>query len=241
MRACCLRTESILCWFIQHYENYVNKASLKAYYHLRWTRIPRDTRKGLIIRNTLVTFKHAVSRSQHRRTSRCKCNNSAPLVSEVEPYLNPTTLANFHCLETQDIHYKCKRRHRNTSFHWNNLFPQCRLSGCRLGGMSAHLMSAPWNRLGNNRLSGMTPYYIRWLVNYSRFGAICGVESVQAERKRHCAAIQKPGCGATDCVQRKSLSVHFTSGKVLQMLFYYTWKIYKCAHTARILDMCRIL
>ena len=40
-------------------------------------------------------------------------------------------------------------------------------------------------------------------MNYSRFGAICELESAEA------VAPQKPWCGATVCIKRKSICVHF--------------------------------
>ena len=53
------------------------------------------------------------------------------------------------------------------------------------------------------------------LVNYSRFGAICELKSAQA------VAPQKPWCGATVCVKRKLICVHFDVSKsALNVLLY---------------------
>ena len=61
---------------------------------------------------------------------------------------------------------------------------------------------------------------IRWLVNYSRFGAICELESVQA------VAPQKPRCSATFCIKRKSICIHFDVRKgALNVLLYTFYSI----------------
>ena len=62
-------------------------------------------------------------------------------------------------------------------------------------------------------------------MNYSRFGAICELESAQEE------APQKPRCGATVCVQRKSICVRFKGQeKCFLKMCYYTRKSYKFVH-----------
>ena len=150
--ACCLRTESILCWFVQHY------------YHLRWTRIPRETKICLIIRKTQHPSRYPVS---HNIIVGVKIRRTKPAISPLnEAYasLNPTILANSHCLETQDIHFTSGDFEIHINFTEIMCSTTCRLSGYRLRGMSAHWMSAPWNRLSDSRLSesrlsGMSPYH----------------------------------------------------------------------------------
>ena len=94
-------------------------------------------------------------------------------------------------------------------------------------------------------------------MNYLRFGAIYELESAQA------VALQKPRCGTTVCVKRKSICVHFEVRKSALNVLPYMKGLQMCAYSntdnvpkqcaellytlciiakmrwARILDMCR--
>ena len=104
----------------------------KAYYHLRWTRIPRDSGKGLTITNT----QQSSMQSQHLMN-----RISIPL------------LANVHCLvETQDIQYTSGDIEIRINFSETICFYKMSISvkqfgstKCRLSGYRLRRMSAPWN------------------------------------------------------------------------------------------------
>ena len=112
----------------------------KAYYHFRWTRIPRDSGKGLTITNT----QQSSMQSQHLMNS-----ISIPL------------LANVHCLvETQDIQYTSGDIEIRINFSETICFYKMSISvkqfgstKCRLSGYRLRRMLPPWNRLGDSRLS----------------------------------------------------------------------------------------
>ena len=61
-------------------------------------------------------------------------------------------------------------------------------------------------------------------MNYSRFGAICEIESAQA------VAPQKLRCGATVCVKRKSICVHFDIRKSALNVLLYMKELQICAY-----------
>ena len=61
-------------------------------------------------------------------------------------------------------------------------------------------------------------------MNYSRFGEICELESVQA------VAPQKRRCGATVCVKIMSICIHFDIRKIALNVFLYMKELQICAY-----------
>ena len=69
-------------------------------------------------------------------------------------------------------------------------------------------------------------------MNYSRFGAICELESVQA------VAPQKPQCGTTVCIKRKSICVHFDVRKRALNVLLYMKELQISAYCSNVPKQC---